>query len=177
MKWMIVILSCLLGLLLSSQFVQAQVYGWTDKNGNVRFADDFSQVPEKYKKSAVPVGPTKERLEEIRRRQAEYEAERDRQSTQKPREERQWKGSSEGQQTRGSTDMMEEMVRKFPGLSYQWTQDMSLWVGVPASFAYDPHSLTEMAIKIAYHYHQKKGHLVCVRFYYGDGKVIARECR
>ena len=177
MKWSIIILSCLLGLLLSSQFVQAQVYGWTDKNGNVRFADDFSQVPEKYKQSAVPVGPTKERLEEIRRRQAEYEAERDRQSTQKPREERQWKGSSEGQQTRGSTDMMEEMVRKFPGLSYRWTQDMSLWIGVPASYAADRSSLSEMATKIAKYYHDQKGHLVCVRFYYGDGKVIARECR
>lgn len=177
MKWMIVILSCLLGLLLSFQFVQAQVYGWTDENGKVRFADDFSQVPEKYKKSAVPVGPTKERSEEIRRRQAEYEAERDRQSTQKPREERQWKGSSEGQQTRGSTDMMEEMVRKFPEISYEWTQDMSLWIRVPASYAVNREGLIETAGTIARHYHAKKGHLVCVRFYYGDGKVIVRECR
>jgi hypothetical protein len=54
------------GLLMIISMAQAQVYGWTDENGNVRFADEFSQVPVKYKKSAVPVGPSKERLEELR---------------------------------------------------------------------------------------------------------------
>jgi hypothetical protein len=34
---------------------------------------------------------------------------------------------------------------------------------------------SEMAAKIASYYHSKKGHMVCVRFYYGTGKVIAYE--
>jgi len=63
------------GLLIIS-IAHAQTYSWTDENGNVRFADDFSQVPEKHKKSAVPVGPTKERKEQLEREWADYERKR-----------------------------------------------------------------------------------------------------
>ncbi len=105
------------GLLIIISIAQAQVYSWTDENGNVRFADDFSQVPEKYKKVAVPVGPLKERMKELRRTWAEGEqkvsydggkiwvepgAKRiDKEPPQQVIEKR--------------PDMMEEMVRKFPG--------------------------------------------------------------
>jgi len=125
----------------------AQIYNWTDENGNIVFTDDYSRVPEKYKKSDIPIGPVRERTKE------------------------------EDQQFHRSSDLMEEMVHKFPGISYQWTQEMSLWIRVPASFAKQKHELEEMAIKIASHYHKLKGHMVCVRFYYADGKVIVRECR
>jgi hypothetical protein len=73
--------------------------------------------------------------------------------------------------------MMEEMVRKFPGLTYEWTQKESLWIKIPTFTASRKEEYSEMAAKIAAHYHVQKGHMVCVRFYYGDGKVIAYECR
>jgi hypothetical protein len=73
-NYKLIILSMILsGLLIIISIAQAQVYSWTDENGNVRFADDFSQVPEKYKKIAVPVGPSKKRLEEVRRTWSEGE--------------------------------------------------------------------------------------------------------
>ena len=70
---------------------------------------------------------------------------------------------------------MEEMVRRFQGMPYQWTQDMSLWIKVPATMASNKEDFSEMAAKIASYHHSKKGHMVCVRFYYGTGKVIAYE--
>jgi hypothetical protein len=54
---------------------------------------------------------------------------------------------------------------------------MSLWITIPASIAYAKEEHSEMAAKIASYHHSKKGHMVCVRFYYGTGKVIACECR
>lgn len=59
------------------QKVDAQVYSWTDEHGRLRFADDFSKVPEEYKKSAVPIGPkpsapmTKERAKQTERGRAQ----------------------------------------------------------------------------------------------------------
>lgn len=140
-------LAFFLTMVLIPGLIFAQAYKWTDEDGNVGFTDDFSKVPEKYKNSAIPAQPAKERTKEV------------------------------DQQPYRSGDMMEEMVRKFPGISYKWTQNMSLWIKVPASMASQKHELEELAIKIAYHYHKLKGHMVCVRFYYADGKVIVRECR
>jgi hypothetical protein len=54
---------------------------------------------------------------------------------------------------------------------------MSLSIKIPAFRASRKEEYSEMAAKIASHYHAKKGHLICVRFYYADGKVIAYECR
>jgi hypothetical protein len=62
-------------------------------------------------------------------------------------------------------------------LSYEWTQDTSLWIKIPVFTASRKEEYSEMAAQIASHYHAKKGPLICVRFYYGDGKVIAYECR
>ncbi len=137
------------GLLMIISIAQAQVYRWTDEDGSVGFTDDFSQVPEKYKKSVAPVGPTKE-------------------------------GSGHSPQTQEPQrrgDMMEEMVKRFPGLTYEWTQAMSLWIRVPAMVSSYKEDFSEMAAQIASHYHRQKGHLICVRFYYGGGRVIAYECR
>ncbi len=167
------------GLLMIISIAQAQVYSWTDENGNVRFADEFSQVPEKYKKIAVPVGLSKKRMEELRRTWAEGEQ----------------KVSYDGGKTwvepgakrtdkepplqaiEKKSDMMEEMVRKFPGLTCERTQKESLWIRIPALTVYAKEEYSEMAAQIASHYHAKKGFLICVRFYYGDGKVIAYQCR
>jgi hypothetical protein len=167
------------GLLMIVSIAQAQVYSWTDENGNVRFADDFSQVPEKYKKVAVRVGPSKERMEELRRRWAEGEQKVSHDGGKTWFDPRAKQVDKEPPQPviEKRPDMMEEMVRKFPGLMYEWTQKESLWIRIPASTAYAKEEYSEMAEKIAAHYHAKKGHMVCVRFYYGSGKVIAYECR
>ena len=76
-----------------------------------------------------------------------------------------------------SGDIMTEMKKRFPGISYEWTQKESLWIKIPASTALAKEEYSEMAEKIASYYHKQKGHMVCVRFYYGSGKVIAYECR
>jgi hypothetical protein len=57
----LIFIAILFGLLMNSQPVHAQpsYYVWTDENGNVRFANDLSEVPEKYKKLAVP-GPARQ---------------------------------------------------------------------------------------------------------------------
>jgi hypothetical protein len=176
---LIILSMAFLGLLIIISTVQAQVYSWTDENGNVRFADDLSQVPEKYKKIAVPVGPSKERMKELRRTWAEGEQKVSYDGGKtwvEPGAKRTDKEPSQ-QVIDKRPDMMEEMVRKFPGLTYEWTQKESLWIRIPASTAYAKEGYSEMAEKIAAHYHAKKGHVVCVRFYYGSGKVIAYECR
>jgi hypothetical protein len=41
---------------LSISVAQAQTYKWTDENGRISFTDDVSNVPEKYRKSAGPIG-------------------------------------------------------------------------------------------------------------------------
>ena len=81
------------------------------------------------------------------------------------------------EQSQRTSDLAEELVRKGYALSYEWTQDMSLWIKIPAFTASRKEEYSEMAAQIASHYHTKKGFLICVRFYYGDGKVIAYECR
>jgi len=35
----------------------AQIYRWTDENGTAHFAEGLSNVPERYRSRAVPVGP------------------------------------------------------------------------------------------------------------------------
>lgn len=77
-----------------------------------------------------------------------------------------------------SGDIMTEMKKRFPEIGpWTWTQDMSLWVRVPASFAINKPACEELADSIARFYRTKKGHMVCVRIYYGNQKVIAYECR
>ena len=77
-----------------------------------------------------------------------------------------------------SGDIMIEMEKRFPEIGpWTWTQDMSLWVRVPASFAINKPACEELADSIARFYRAKKGHMVCVRIYYGNQKVIAKECR
>ncbi len=175
----IILLLAFSGLLIIISVAQAQVYSWTDENGYVRFADDFSQVPEKYKKIAVPVGPSKERLQELRRTWAdgEQKVSYDGGNTWvAPGAKRIDKEPSQ-QVIDKIPDMMEEMAQKFPGLTYEWTQDMSLWIKIPAFTVSRKEEYSEMAEQVARHYHAKKGFLICVRFYYGDGKVVAYECR
>jgi hypothetical protein len=163
------------GLLMIISIAQAQVYSWTDENGNVRFADDYSQVPEKYKKLAVPVGPSKERKEQLEREWAEYE--RKRAEREQERTIQRGTQAAPNQESEKKSDMMEEIARKFPGLLYEWTQHMGLWIRILASTAYAKEEYSEMAAKIASYYHAKKGHMVCVRFHTGSRKVIAYECR
>jgi hypothetical protein len=167
------------GLLMIISIAQAQVYSWTDENGNVRFSDDFSQVPEKYRKVAVPVGPSKERMQELRRTWAEGEQKisYDGGKTWVEPGAKRINKEPQRQVIEKRPDMMEEMVRKFAGLTYEWTQEESLWIRIPASTVYAKEMYSEMAEKIAAHYHAQKGHMVCVRFYYESGKVIAYECR
>lgn len=173
-KIAVVLTTVFLGTLLTCQFLQAQTYAWTDEKGNVCFAEDYSQIPEKYKKSAVPVGPTKERMEELKQKWTEYEKQR------KDKEREQ--GVEEGyrpdrsQTPPGSPDIMEEMVRRFPGISYQWTQDMSLWIKVPGAFANDKYTCKEIAESVARFYRTRKGHMVCVHVYYGNFNQITRAC-
>ena len=38
------------GLLLCASSLMAETYSWTDQNGTMNFADDFSEVPKKYRK-------------------------------------------------------------------------------------------------------------------------------
>ena len=77
-----------------------------------------------------------------------------------------------------SRDIMVEIKKRFPEIGpWTWTQDMSLWVKVPASFAINKPACEDLADSIARFYRAKKGHMVCVRIYYGNQKVIAKECR
>jgi hypothetical protein len=84
----------------------------------------------------------------------------------------------EPQFAQDSGDIMTEMKKRFPEIGpWTWTQDMSLWVRVPASFAINKPACEELADSIARFYNGKKGHMVCVRIYYGNQKVIAKECK
>ena len=152
------------GALLVTTITQAQTYKWTDEHGRVSFTDDLSNVPEKYRGSAVRIGELeKEPKNEWWMR---YDKNRPAHPELLKRE-----------QSQRTSDLAEELVRKGYALSYQWTQDMSLWIKIPAFTASRKEEYSEMAAQVARHYHAKKGFLVCVRFYYGDGKVIAYECR
>lgn len=146
------------GLLLSMSIAYGQTYKWTDEHGNIGLTDDLSTTPEKYRESATQIGPSEEPKENWGIRPAHPELLR-------------------GERSQASSDLMEEMVQRFPGMSYQWTQDMSLWIRVPATMASNKEDFLEMAAKIASHYHRLKDHMVCVRIYYGNQKVIAKECR
>ena len=149
---------------LSISVVHAQTYKWTDENGRISFTDDLSKVPEKYRKSATRIGePEKEPKNEW---WMQYDKNRPAHSELLQRE-----------QSQRNSDLAEELVRKGYALSYQWTQDMSLWIKIPAFTASRKEEYSEMAAQVARHYHATKGFLVCVRFYYGDGKVVAYECR
>ncbi len=53
--------------ILNFQAIQAQTWTWTDDKGHVRFADDYSQIPEKYRKEAVP-GSSKKSAEAFEER-------------------------------------------------------------------------------------------------------------
>ncbi|NWG03601.1 MAG: DUF4124 domain-containing protein [Syntrophaceae bacterium] len=152
------------GLFFVVSTAQAQTYKWTYEQGRVRFTDDLSKVPEKYRKSAVRIGE----LEKEPKKEwwMEYDKNRPAHPELLQRE-----------QSQRTSDLAEELVIKGYALSYEWTQDMSLWIKIPASTASRKEEYSEMAAKIAAHYHVQKGHMVCVRFYYGSGKVIAYECR
>ncbi len=152
------------GLFLLFSTAQAQTYKWTDEQGRVSFTDDLSSVPEKYRKSAVRIGePEKEPKNE-------WWMQYDKNRSAHPE-------LLQRKQSQRTSDLAEELVGKGYALSYEWTQDMSLWIKVPASTASRKEEYSEMAAQVARHYHAKKGFLVCVRFYYGDGKVVAYECR
>lgn len=71
-----IVFALILGL--DSVQAQTQTWIWTDENGNVRFADDYSNIPEKYKKVAVP-GPkrTKEQEDALKKRIEQKRLERD----------------------------------------------------------------------------------------------------
>jgi len=165
----------LCGLLIIS-IAHAQVYSWTDENEKIRFADDLSQVPEKYKKSAVRVGPVPRSPEQIKRDEEEYEKRLKEVEGSRPIQ-KEVDTSWEPPQPSAGTDLAEDLVRKGYATSYEWTQKESLWIKIPASTAPRKEEYSEMASTIAAHYHGKKGYLICVRFYYGSGKVIAYECR
>jgi hypothetical protein len=135
-----------------------------DEHGRVSFTDDLSNVPEKYRKSAISMGePEKDPKNEW---WMQYDKNRPAHPELLQRE-----------QAQRTSNLAEELVKKGYALSYQWTQDMSLWIKIPAFTASRKEEYSEMAAQIAKHYHAKKGFLICVRFYYGDGKVIAYECR
>jgi len=152
------------GLLLAVSTAQAQTHKWTDDHGRISFTDDLSKVPVKYRDSAVRIGELeKEQKEE---RWIQY----DRNRPAHPE-------ILQRAQSQRTSDLAEELVRKGYALSYEWTQDMSLWIKIPAFTASRKEEYSEMAAQVASYYHTKKGFLICVRFYYGDGKVIAYECR
>jgi hypothetical protein len=161
---LVTLLIAIWGLSLSISVAHAQTYKWTDEQGSISFTDDLSTVPEKYRGSAVRIGePEKEPKNEW---WMQYDKNRPAHPELLQREESQ-----------RTSDLAEELVRKGYALSYQWTQAMSLWIKIPAFTASRKEEYSEMAAKIAAHYHAQKGHMVCVRFYYGSGKVIAYECR
>lgn len=164
-RWRLMITSItFLGLFMLASTVQAQTYQWTDEHGRVSFTDDLSKVPKKYRNSTIRIGePEKEPKNEwwmqyYKNRPAHPEL-------------------LQREQSQRTSDLAEELVRKGYALSYEWTQDMSLWIKIPAFTASRKEEYSEMAAQIARHYHAKKGFLICVRFYYGDGKVVAYECR
>jgi hypothetical protein len=161
---LIIISMAFWGLFLVVSAAHAQTYKWTDEHGKTCFTDDLSQVPEKYRESAVRLGE----LEKEPKKEwwMQYDKGRPAHPELLQRE-----------QSQRAPDLAEELVRKGYALSYEWPQDMSLWIKIPAFTASRKEEYSEMAAQIARHYHAKKGFLVCVRFYYGDGKVIAYECR
>jgi len=163
-KYKLALLLAFLGALLVTAIAYAQTYKWRDEHVRTSFTDDLSRVLEKYKKSAVRIGelekgPKNEWWMQYNRNQPAHP-----ELLQKAQSQR-------------TSDLAEELVRKGYALSYEWTQDMSLWIRIPASMASRKEEYSEMAAQIASHYHAKKGFLICVRFYYGDGKVVANECR
>ena len=152
------------GLLLSISITHAQTYKWTDEHGRACFTDDLSKVPEKYRESAARIGEMEKEPKK------EWWMQYDKNRPANPE-------LLQREQSQRTSDLAEELVRKGYALSFEWTQDMSLWIKIPAFTASRKEEYSEMAAQIASHYHTKKGFLICVRFYYGDGKVIANECR
>jgi viroplasmin and RNaseH domain-containing protein len=160
----VTLLAAFLGLLVCISTAQAQTYKWTDEHARTYFTDDLSKVPEKYRDSAVRIGePEKEPKKEW---WMQYDKNRPAHPELLQRE-----------QSQRTSDLAEELLRKGYALSYEWTQDMSLWIKIPACTAVRKEEYSDMAAQIASHYHAKKGSLICVRFYYGSGNVIAYECR
>ena len=157
-------LTVFLGALLVAAIIHAQTYKWTDEHGRVSFTDDLSNVPEKYRKSAIRIG------EPEKGPKNEWWMQYDKNRPAHPE-------LLQREQSQRTSGLAEELVKKGYALSYEWTQDMSLWIKIPAFTASRKEEYSEMAAQIARHYHAKKGFLICVRFYYGDGKVIANECR
>jgi len=159
-----ILLMVFFGLLLIISIAHAQTYKWTDEHGRVSFTDDLSNVLEKYRKSAIRIGDPEKGPKN------EWWMQHDKNRSAHPE-------LLQREQSQRTSDLAEELVRKGYALSYEWTQDMSLWIKIPAFTASRKEEYSEMAAQIASHYHSKKGFLICVRFYYGDGKVIAYECR
>jgi len=80
--------------------------------------------------------------------------------------------------SKDSGDIMVEMEKRFPAIGpWTWTQDMSLWIKVPGSYANDKYSCKEIAESVARFYRSKKGHMVCVHIYYGNFHEIANACQ
>lgn len=158
------LLTVFLGALMVTAITHAQTYKWTVEHGRTCFTDDLSRVPEKYRESAIRTGELEK--EPNKEWWMQYDKSRSAHPELLQRE-----------QSQRTSDLAEELVRKGYALSYEWTQDMSLWIKIPAFTASRKEEYSEMAAQIANHYHTKKGFLICVRFYYGNGKVIAYECR
>jgi hypothetical protein len=153
-----------LGMSLVVQIANAEVFKWVDDKGTVHFTEDPSTIPEKYREQA---GKHQRESEGAREKKGHEEV------TQGAIE--MWRK----QRLESPTDPLERMSKETPDvcLSYEWTQEMSLWIKVNPLLAPYRELLSETAAEITQYYHKKKGHLVCVRFYYGNGKVIVRECR
>jgi len=158
------LLMVFMGILLVIPITQAQTYKWTDEHDRVSFTDDLSKVPEKYRDAAVRLG------EQEKEPKKEWWRQYDKNRPPHPE-------LLQREESQRTSDLAEELVRKGYALSYEWTQDMSLWIRIPAFTASRKEEYSEMAAQTASYYHAKKGFLICVRFYYGDGKVIAYECR
>ena len=133
---LIILLMAFWGLSLSLSMAQAQTHKWTDEQGRVSFTDDPSKVPEKYRKSAVRIGDLEKEPRQEWWRQ--YDKNRPAHPELLQRD-----------QSQRTSDLAEELVRKGYALSYEWTQDMSLWIKIPAFTASRKEEYSEMAAQVA----------------------------
>jgi hypothetical protein len=131
-----ILLTVFLGALLGTTISATQTYKWTDEHGRVSFTDDLSKVPEKYRKSAVHIGELEKKPKQ------EWWMQYDRNRPAHPE-------LLQREQSQRTSDLAEELVRKGYALSYKWTQDMSLWIKIPAFTVSRKEEYSEMAAQIA----------------------------
>ena len=124
------------GLLPAVSTAQAQTHKWTDDHGRISFTDDLSKVPEKYRESAARIGEMEKEPKK------EWWMQYDKTRPAHPE-------ILQRAQSQRTSDLAEELVRKGYALSYEWTQDMSLWIKIPAFTASRKEEYSEMAAQIA----------------------------